>query len=81
MLSQEYDQNGGVYRLGDYAYVARTKSIQDVYDELNTSIKQTSHSERYQTLKQDLDADPEVDELTGHSLGGSVLLEARSNCD
>lgn len=60
-------------------YVAGTKSIRDAYDDLHILVTQTSHSERYQTPKQYLDTNPEVNELVGHSFGGSVMLAAQSN--
>lgn len=75
--SQAYEQKGGIYRVGNSVNVAGAKRIRDVYGDFKIPIKRTSHSERYQTLKQYLDAIP--DELVGHSLGGSVSLQAQSN--
>lgn len=78
-LSQADDQTYGIYRIGNSVYVARTKRIRHVYDDWKLLLRQTSHSERHQTLKQYLDANPEVGELLEDSLGGSVMLEPQSN--
>lgn len=59
--------------------VAGSKRIRDVYDDAHIPIKQSSHSERDQALKQYLDTIPELYGRIGHSLRDSVILEAQSN--
>lgn len=78
-LSHAYEQNDASDRIGNTVYVAGTKSMSGVCNDVRIPIKKTSHSERDQALTQYLDANPEVDELIGHSSGGSVILEVQSN--
>ena len=58
-------------------YVAGTKSMRDVWDDLKISFGMTSRSraDRYQQADRVLDASPQIRRVVGHSLGGAVGLE------
>ena len=70
-LSKAYATLNGLYREGNVLYIAGTKSVGDVVDDLRIPLNDTVHSQRYR------DAVPlmhGVNIVVGHSLGGAVAL-------
>ena len=49
--------------------------FQDVYDDLKIPLNLTRYSQRYIEADKALKANPQINKLIGHSLGGSVSLE------
>jgi hypothetical protein len=74
-LDKAYSLDSGAYIDGDTLFVAGTKSLRDVWDDLKIPFYATSWSERYQNADRTLDASPQVKRVIGHSLGGAVALE------
>ena len=56
-----------------------SKSLQDVWDDLNIPFHLTSKSNRYQHASKLLDENQNIKQLVGHSLGGPVALELQGN--
>ena len=77
-LDKAYSLDSGVLADGDTLYVAGTKSLRDVWDDLKIPLGATSWSERYQNADRTLDASPQIRRVVGRSLGGAVTLELQS---
>jgi pimeloyl-ACP methyl ester carboxylesterase len=81
-LRRAYDAPESIYVRGDTLYTAGTQisrfgeNFRDMYDDLKIPLGGTKSTHRYQQLQQALAANPQVKHLVGHSLGGSVILEA-----
>ena len=73
-LDKAYALDSGVLPVGDTLYVAGTKSLRDVWDDLNIPLGLTSLSHRYGEAGRVLDASPQIKRVVGHSLGGAVAL-------
>lgn len=70
-LSKAYASPSGVYRKDNVLFIAGTRSIGDVIDDLRIPFNDVQHTQRY------IDAVPNmhgVSVVVGHSLGGSVAL-------
>ena len=70
-LSKAYSTPNGLYRDGNVLYIAGTKSVGDVVDDLRIPLNDTVHTQRFR------DAVPlmhGVNIVVGHSLGGAVAL-------
>ena len=65
--------------MGDTLYVAGTKSLRDVWEDLKIPFGATSWSQRYTDADRTLDASPQIRRVVGHSLGGAVALELQAN--
>ena len=74
-LNRAYGLDEGVYVDGNDLYVAGTKSMRDVWDDLKIPFHLTSKSERYQNADRVLQSSPQIRRVVGHSLGGAVTLE------
>ena len=74
-LDKAYNLDSGSYVFGDTLFVAGTKSLRDVWDDLKIPFGLTSWSDRYQQADRVLQASPQVRRVVGHSLGGAVALE------
>jgi hypothetical protein len=48
---------------------------QDMWDDLKIPFNMTKYSQRYQEANQMLHDNPQITNVIGHSLGGSVALE------
>ena len=77
-LDKAYSLDSGAYPEGDTLYVAGTKSIRDVWDDLKIPFGLTSWSQRYGDADRVLDASPQIRRVVGHSLGGAVALELQN---
>ncbi len=78
-LSKAYGRESKLYTLGDTLYIAGTSSVQDVWDDLKIPFKQTDKSMRYKNAVALLKVNPDIKNVVGHSLGGSVALELQKN--
>jgi pimeloyl-ACP methyl ester carboxylesterase len=78
-LDKAYNLDSGSYVSGDTLFVAGTKSLRDVWDDLKIPFGLTSWSDRYQQADRVLEASPQVRRVVGHSLGGAVALELAQN--
>ena len=74
-LPKAYGEDTGVYTEGSTMYVAGTKSLQDVFDDLKIPFGLTALSQRYKDAERTLSAMPQLSRVVGHSLGGAVALE------
>jgi len=80
-LNKAYNNNNKIHVDGNTLYVAGTSNLKDVYDDL-TKIPfygNLKDSTRYNQAKTALDANPNITNLVGHSLGGSVILDIQKN--
>jgi hypothetical protein len=79
-LQRAYDQ-GDSYVRGDTMYVAGSHTATDWYDNFTKMPfwGDLRKSYRYQQANKMLDANPQVKNVVGHSLGGSVSHELQSN--
>ena len=75
-LQKAYNRKDGLYQNNDVLYVAGTKSLGDVWDDIKLPFDAgAKNSTRYQDLKNYLKDHPEVKSLVGHSLGGATVLQ------
>ena len=74
-LQEAYKLDSGVFPAGDTLYVAGTKSLRDVWDNLKIPFGATRHTQRYEDASRTLKAMPQIRRVVGHSLGGAVTLE------
>ena len=70
-LSMAYSRANGLYRDGNVLYIAGTKSLGDVVDDMRIPLKDTVHTQRYRDAVPMMQG---VDIVVGHSLGGVVAL-------
>ena len=78
-LDKAYARADKLYVNGNTMYVAGTSYIQDVWDDLKIPFGKTDWAQRYQDADARLFNNPQVSNLVGHSLGGSVVLEMQKN--
>ena len=80
-LHEAYNRQTHLYIHGDTLYIAGTDPtyLQDDYDDLGIPFNKTSKSLRYRNTIDLLDVNPDVKNIVGHSLGGSVALELQKN--
>ena len=80
-LHEAYNRQTHLYIHGDTLYVAGTDptDLQDDVDDLGIPFHETSKSLRYKNTLDLLDVNPDVKNIVGHSLGGSVDLELQKN--
>jgi pimeloyl-ACP methyl ester carboxylesterase len=74
-LNRAYGLDEGVYVDGNDLYVAGTKSMRDVWDDLKIPFHMANRSDRYQQADRILQSSPQITRVVGHSLGGAVALE------
>ena len=74
-LDKAYAQTEKLYVHGDTMCVAGTSYLQDVWDDFKTPLGKTACAQRYQDAEARPFKNPQVANLLGHSLGGSVSLE------
>ena len=74
-LAEAYKLDSGVFPAGDTLYVAGTKSLRDVWDDLKIPFGLTNRTQRYEDASRTLKAMPQIRRVVGHSLGGAVTLE------
>jgi pimeloyl-ACP methyl ester carboxylesterase len=78
-LNKAYGRGSKLYTHGNTLYIAGTSSLQDVWDDLKIPFNQTAHSERYRKAASLLKVNKDIQNVVGHSLGGSVALELQKN--
>ncbi len=78
-LAKAYGRESKLYTHGDTLYIAGTSSIQDVFDDLKIPFKQTDKTMRYRNAVAALKVNKDIQNVVGHSLGGSVALELQQN--
>jgi hypothetical protein len=76
-IDKAYDSpnTGYLYNNGDTLYIGGTYSGRDVYDDAKVPFGLTRYSKIYIDADKLLKEHPEIKNLSGHSLGGSVALE------
>ena len=76
-LTRAYNSPNSIFIDGNKMYIAGTHNARDVYDDVSKIPiwGDLRNSQRYQQAISALDANPQVDTVIGHSLGGSVALE------
>ena len=81
VLQKAYDSKNKVHVDGDTAFIAGTSSLSDWYDNF-TKIPvwgDLRNSTRYKQADEVLKQNPQVKNIIGHSLAGSVALELEKN--
>ncbi len=78
-LEKAYGRGSKLYTHGNTLYIAGTSSLQDVWDDLKIPFNQTDKSQRYRMAVAALKLNPNITNVVGHSLGGSVALELQKN--
>ena len=74
-LRKAYASNSGTYIHGNRMYVAGTRNPRDVIDDIGLPLGLTRYGDRFQSAKKTLDENPQVQEMVGHSLSGSIVLQ------
>ena len=74
-LTNAYKANNKIYIKGDTMFLAGTSNLQDVWDDLKIPFGLTRFSQRYHDADNLLEKNPQVQNIVGHSLSGSVSLE------
>ena len=80
-LNSAYNHVNKVHVQGDTLYVAGTSDLKDAYDDI-TKIPfygDITKSTRYNQAKTVLDANPNINKIIGHSLGGSIALQLQKD--
>ena len=80
-LKNAYNNDDKLFLHRNTLFVAGTSNLQDAWDDLKIPFHLTSHSKRYQDADKLMKANPQIDRVVGHSLGGSVALELQKNYD
>ena len=80
-LQKAYAAKNGIYTLGNRMFIAGTKDFNDVKDDVLRipAWDNSRNIQRYQDARDELMKHPEVNQVTGHSLGGSVALKLQKN--
>lgn len=78
-LDVAYARHDGIYVQQDTAYIAGTRTVSDWIRNVNIPLGRVDTLPRYKVLMEYLSLYPEVTNLVGHSMGGSVALVAASN--
>jgi hypothetical protein len=68
-------KDGKFYKFGNTLYVAGSNNARAWYDDLKIPLNKLEYSERYQDVLKKLEEDPSINNLVGHSLGSSVILQ------
>jgi hypothetical protein len=74
-LQNAYNTDSGLFQDGGTLYVAGTRSLDHVKEWWKIPAFKTKDSDIYHNTSKYLQEHPEVDNLVGHSYGGSVVLE------
>ena len=75
-LRRAYASDSGAYIHGNRMYVAGTRNLRDVYDDITkVPFSLTRHSDRFKSAKRVLDENPQVETLIGHSLAGAIVQD------
>jgi uncharacterized protein YhjY with autotransporter beta-barrel domain len=74
-LDSAYKSDNKISIKDDTMFVGGTSNLQDVWDDLKIPFGLTKYSQRYQDADNLLKKNPQVNKITGTSLGGAVSLE------
>lgn len=74
-LAAAYQTKAGLYPEGDTLYIAGTKSLGDVVDDITIPFGLTNMTQRYHDATLVLNKNPQIRTIIGHSLGGAVALQ------
>ena len=77
-LVAAYATESGLFRSGNVLYIAGTKSLGDVFDDLKIPFHDVEDTQRYRDAVPLLSG---VDIVVGHSVGGSVALSLADKYD
>ena len=86
-LSRAYDSDTNVFANGNTLYVAGSKNpfttmqgVRDWYDDFTKiPFNNVEQSDRYQQVMKAISANPNLTQVVGHSLAGSVSLQLQKN--
>ncbi len=78
-LDEAYQTAEGTTTKGDTLYIAGTKSPGDVVDDLAIPLGMTDRTQRYRDASLVLNANPTINRVVGHSLGGAVALQLQKD--
>ena len=78
-LHEAYNRPMGLYIHANTLYVAGTRDVQDIYNDLKIPINQTDKALRYRNEVDLFKVNPDVSNIVGHSLGGATALELQKN--
>ena len=80
-LNNAYNNHNKIHVENDTLYIAGTSDLKDVYDDITKILffGTVKDSTRYNQAKTALDSNPNITNIIGHSLGGSVALEFQKN--
>ena len=75
-LSRAYDRESNIYIHGDTIYLAGTTNMQDVWDDVSkVTTNRVAQSAKYKNAAMILEKNPQVVNIVGHSLSGSVSVD------
>ena len=78
-LNKAYSAPSRVFRNNNTLFIAGTSTMQDVVDDLKIPFRETAKAWRYEVANNIINRDSTIDNIVGHSLGGSVALELQKN--
>ena len=80
-LNNAYNNANKVHVQGDTLFVAGTSNLKDAYDDVSKIpfYGDIKNSTRYNQAKNVLDANPNINKLVGHSLGGWAILQLQKD--
>ena len=78
-LDKAYALPDEVFVNGDTLYVAGTSYLQDVWEDLKIVFRETAKAQRYNDAETMLGKNPQIKNMVGNSLGGSVSLHLQKN--
>jgi len=74
-LDNAYEAPSKLFIDNNRLYIAGTSNAQDVWDDLKIPFGLTRYSQRYKDADKLLSSHPEINKITGHSLGSAVTQE------
>ena len=80
-LNNAYSNDNKVYVKGETMYIAGTSDLKDAFDDISKIpfYGDIKNSTRYNQAKKLLETNPQVQNLTGHSLGASIALQLQKD--
>ena len=74
-LDKAYASNSNLHLDGDTLYIAGTKTLGDVWDDLKLPFHKTQQTQRYKEAQAVIEKNPQITNLVAHSLGSAVSTE------